>query len=187
MRRRSTISANLEPGGARPRVMIYDYHQDDPKKCTSAKLERFSLANALRSLQQIPRYAIVLNPASSQTLSFLDRPKVEQHGLVGLDCSWNQCEPVFQSVIKGEGRRLPMLLAGNPTNYSARGKLSTVEALAGALIITGFNERAKQLLKIFNWGETFLSLNEDPLKEYSKTTPEDMFLRESEFFPSTQA
>lgn len=112
---------------------------------------------------------------------------VEQYGLVGLDCSWNASESVFQSMIKGEGRRLPMLLAGNPTNYSARGKLSTVEALAAALIITGFNERAKQLLKIFHWGETFLSLNEDPLKEYSKTLAEDMFLRETEFFPTTQA
>lgn len=167
--------------------MIYDFHQDDPKKCTSTKLERFNLAKALRSLQQIPRYAIVLNPVSNPTLSFRDRPKVEQYGLVGLDCSWNQSDSVFQSRIKGEGRRLPMLLAGNPTNYSARGKLSTVEALAAALIITGFNERAKQLLKIFNWGETFLSLNEDPLKEYSKTSAEDMFLRESEFFPTTQA
>ena len=167
--------------------MIYDYHQDDPKKCTSAKLEKFNLAKPLRSLQQIPRYAIVLNPVSNLTLSFRDRPAVEQYGLVGLDCSWNSSESVFQSMIKGEGRRLPMLLAGNPINYGARGKLSTVEALAAALIITGFDETAKQLLKIFNWGETFLSLNEDPLKEYSKTSPEDMFLCETEFFPTAQA
>jgi pre-rRNA-processing protein TSR3 len=164
--------------------MIYDYHQDDPRKCTSAKLEKLRLAEPLYNLKQIPRSAIVLNPVSNRTLSFEDRPQIQTHGLVGLDCSWNQADAVFQENIRGENRRLPTLLAGNPTNYSIRGRLSTVEALAAALIITGFNKRAEQLLEVFNWGETFLTLNREPLREYAETPPDRMLSCEREYFPT---
>jgi pre-rRNA-processing protein TSR3 len=167
-----------------PRIMIYDYHQDDPRKCTSTKLEKLLLAEPLHNLRQIPRSAIVLNPVSNTTLSCQDRPSIQKYGLVGLDCSWNQADTVFQEDIKGENRRLPTLLAGNPTNYSIRGRLSTVEALAAGLIITGFNKRARELLDAFNWGETFLTLNREPLKEYAETPPDQMLSREREYFPS---
>jgi pre-rRNA-processing protein TSR3 len=163
--------------------MIYDYHQDDPKKCTSARLQEFRLARPLHSLRQIPADAIVLNPASNQTLSFQDRSLLLQNGLVGLDCSWNLAETTFEANLRGENRRLPTLLAGNPTNYSARGKLSTAEAIAAALLITGFDAEAKRILKIFKWGETFLSLNKEPLSEYSRTPRDQMFERERDYFP----
>jgi pre-rRNA-processing protein TSR3 len=170
-----------------PRIMIYDYHQDDPRKCTSTKLEKLRLAEPLHNLRQIPRSAIVLNPVSNRTLSFQDRPLIQKYGLVGLDCSWNHADTVFQDNIKGENRRLPTLLAGNPTNYSIRGRLSTVEALAATLIITGFDERAKQLLASFNWGETFLTLNKEPLREYTTTPPDQMLSRELEYFAAEPA
>ncbi len=163
--------------------MIFDYHQDDPTKCTAAKLERLHLAEPLRSPRQIPRRAIVLNPVSNTTLSFQDRPTIRNHGLVGLDCSWNLADKIFQTNIGGENRRLPTLLAGNPTNYSSRGRLSTVEALAAALMITGFSESAHCLLDVFKWGKTFLTLNEEPLREYAVTPQEEMVECEREFFP----
>jgi pre-rRNA-processing protein TSR3 len=59
------------------------------------------------------------------------------------------------------------LFAGNPTNYSKATKLSTVEALAGALYIAGFNDEATKLLSIFVWGHTFLELNANLLENYS--------------------
>jgi pre-rRNA-processing protein TSR3 len=59
------------------------------------------------------------------------------------------------------------LFAGNPTNYSKATKLSTVEALAGALYIAGFKDEAKKLLSIFVWGHTFLELNANLLENYS--------------------
>jgi pre-rRNA-processing protein TSR3 len=62
---------------------------------------------------------------------------------------------------------LPILIAGNPTNYSKPTKLSTVEALAGALYIAGFREEAEKLLSIFTWGHTFLELNADLLEAYA--------------------
>ncbi len=62
---------------------------------------------------------------------------------------------------------MPVLIAGNPTNYAKATKLSTVEALAGALYIAGFKEDAKKLLSIFVWGHTFLDLNLNLLESYS--------------------
>ena len=184
MRGRATISETtpLERYGF-PQIKIYDFHQDDPTKCTATKLERLRLAQPIHSLHQIPPTAIVLNPTGNKILSIEDRQAIEKDGLVCLDCSWNQAGTVFQKNIRGENRRLPTLLAGNPTNYSVRGRLSTVEALAAALIITGFNERAHQILSVFRWGKTFLTLNEEPLREYAKAFPAEIFEREREFFP----
>jgi pre-rRNA-processing protein TSR3 len=62
---------------------------------------------------------------------------------------------------------LPILIAGNPTNYAKATKLSTVEALAGALYIAGFKAEAKKVLSIFTWGHTFLELNADLLETYA--------------------
>jgi len=144
--------------------MIYDFHQDDPRKCTSAKLRKFRYARPLFHLSKIPRNAIVLNPASEETLSHSDRTVIQQYGLVGLDCSWKKSEEIFARKFSGKNRRLPPLLAGNPTNYGMLGMLSTVEALASALIITGFRKEGEKILSLFNWGDTFLTLNEEPLE-----------------------
>ncbi len=182
MRRRPTLQPD-QLKQTRPRILIYDFHQDDPRKCTSAKLQKFHLASELHSLKQIPRSAIVLNPTSSKTLSAEDRELIQKFGLVGLDCSWNPSEDIFDKNIGGENRRLPILLAGNPTNYSSRGRLSTAEALAAALIITGFDREAEHLLEIFSWGHTFLTLNKDPLREYAQTGPDGMSQKEREYFP----
>jgi pre-rRNA-processing protein TSR3 len=184
LHRRTTIptSRSLE-SSLKPRIMIYNYHQDDPRKCTSARLEKFRLVESLRGLGQIPREAIVLNPISNTTMSFEDRTAIERYGLVGLDCSWNRADEVFHN-LKGQNRRLPTLLAGNPTNYSVRSRLSTVEALAAALLIAGFRARAQELLAIFSWGETFLTLNKDPLKEYSEIPAGKMIECEREYFPT---
>jgi len=188
LHRRTPISENprLEKPTS-PRILIYDFHQDDPSKCTSAKLQKFHLARQLHSLKEIPRSAIVLNPSSNLTLSFQDRTLIQQHGLVGLDCSWNQSDDILQNNIKGENRRLPTLLAGNPTNYSIRGRLSTAEALAAALVITGFEKEAQRLLAVFNWGNTFLTLNKEPLESYSHTLPSELSKQEQEYFPPLRA
>ncbi len=188
MHRRTTISKSprLE-NQTSPRIMIYDYHQDDPSKCTSARLQKFRLATRLHSLKDIPRSAVVLNPSSNLTLSSKDRTLIEQYGLVGLDCSWNLSEDILQNNFKGENRRLPILLAGNPTNYSVRGRLSTAEALAAALVITGFEKQAQRLLAVFNWGNTFLTLNKEPLEAYSQTSADAMSRQEQEYFPPSRA
>ena len=77
-----------------------------------------------------------------------------------------------------------MLLAGNPTNYGIAGRLSTAEALAAALILTGFRKPAGVILSLFKWGETFLSLNKDPLEMYSAARSSELSVLEEEFFGS---
>ena len=183
MHRRTTISEHQEViSTLAVKLMVYEFHQDDPRKCTSAKLCRFQLARKLKSMNRIHRSSIVLNPTASQTLSRDDKPIAKQYGLVALDCSWNLSEEIFQRQIPGENRRLPALLAGNPTSYGIIGRLSTAEAFAAALYITGFPQEAEKVLTIFNWGHTFLSLNEDPLQAYAGSAPDEMAEREREFF-----
>ncbi len=162
--------------------MVFEFRQDDPRKCTSAKLRRFHLAQNLKSMRQIHRSSLVLNPAAPGTLSRLDRSIANDYGLVALDCSWNLSDEIFQRNIPGQNRRLPALLAGNPTSYGILGRLSTAEAFAAALYITGFAEAAEHVLSIFKWGHTFLSLNQEPLEAYARSPPDEIGERESEFF-----
>lgn len=150
------------------KVFIFYMKQDDPKKCTSAKLFRFRLARPIFRLSNIPTRAIVLNPIAEQILTRKDRMIIEEKGLVAIDCSWEKADQVFERRLPGVNRRLPLLLAGNPTNYATLSKLSSLEALAAALYITGFKAQALRFLSIFKWGSTFSSLNEQPLDEYSK-------------------
>lgn len=83
----------------------------------------------------------------------------------------------------GLGRRLPTFLASNPVNYAKPHKLSSIEALAAGLYIMGFKEKASQLLSLFKWGPTFLTLNAQPLEAYSAANSEDEVAKaEAEFF-----
>ena len=165
--------------------MVYEFRQDDPKKCTSARLRKFQVAYGLRSLRQISPSSIVLNPTGTKTLSREDRAAIIDHGLVGLDCSWNLSEQIFDRNIRGDNKRLPLLLAGNPTSYGLVGRLSTAEALAAALILTGFPESAEKILSLFKWGPTFLALNKEPLEKYSTAQPSDLSMIEREYFSTT--
>ena len=75
------------------------------------------------------------------------------------------------------------MLASNPVNYAKPHKLSSVEALAAGLRIMGFSEKASQLLSLFKWGQTFLTLNAEPFEAYSSVTSEEEMERtEAEFF-----
>src|SRR3990172_1764271 len=150
-----------------PRITIYHANQCDPKRCTGLKLKRHGLARVVISIRFLPRRAIVLNPFGEIAFSPADRERIQNFGLAALDCSWEHAKKVLSPHVKGTSRCLPILIAGNPTNYSKATKLSTVEAIAGALYIAGFKEDAKKMLSIFTWGHTFLDLNADLLEWYS--------------------
>jgi pre-rRNA-processing protein TSR3 len=117
-------------------------------------------------MRYLPKRAVVLNPFSEVAFSPADKDRIERYGLVGLDCSWEQAEKVLLKHVRGTSRCLPVLIAGNPVNFGKATKLSTVEALAAALYIVGFEEQASQLLSIFKWGHTFLELNYERLESY---------------------
>ena len=142
--------------------------QDDPKKCTAAKLVKFGLAKNVRKTQPT---TLILDPFSERTVLKDDRLLVDS--ITGIDCSWNLAEKTFKRRFIGISRKLPPLLAGNPVNYSKIGKLTTVEAIAGAAFIMGFDSLAHDLLDKFKWGHTFYELNKDLLIDYSKVKSEE--------------
>jgi pre-rRNA-processing protein TSR3 len=135
---------------------------DDPKKCTARKLARFDLAELHRSDRATP-YGVVLNPHADVALSPAD---ADARNLVALDCSWETAGEAMFS-IAGDHRALPFLVAANPVNYGKPFQLNTVEALAAALVILGDREHAQEILAKFTWGETFLALNDEPLRRYA--------------------
>lgn len=140
--------------------------QDDPKKCTAARLVKFSMATPVRN---IPGGSILLHPYADAVLL----PGDGKRNICAIDCSWKMAPQEFARMISHNGRHLPPLLAGNPTNYAKIGKLSTVEAVSAALYITGSPDRAVSLLDKFRWGHTFLELNSAPLQEYSDAHTKD--------------
>ncbi len=125
------------------------------------------MARIVSRTRFLPKRAIVLNPFSIIAFSPADRKRIEDFGLVALDCSWEHAEKVLQKHVKGTSRCLPILLAGNPVNFGKATKLTTVEALAAALYIAGFKSKAKELLSIFVWGHTFIDMNYSSLENYS--------------------
>jgi len=141
--------------------------QDDPKKCTAAKLVKFKLA---KNVKKISKNTLVLNPFAQKTLLPNDRKLV--NSITAIDCSWNLADQAFAKQYPGLTRKLPPLFAGNPVNYSKLGKLTTVEAISAAAFILGFDDLALELLDKFKWGHTFYELNQELLNDYSKLESE---------------
>jgi len=141
--------------------------QDDPRKCSAAKLVKFGLA---KSVARTASRTLILNPFSTKILLKSDKKSVSS--ITGIDCSWNLVTSAFKKPITGISRKLPPLLAGNPMNYSKLNKLSTVEALAGAVYILGEPELPHTLLQKFKWGNTFFEINKNLLQDYSKAQSE---------------
>ena len=141
------------------RILCFD--QDDPKKCTAKRLEKFNLSDNHSSLKTLPPRGIVLDPFSDKILNSEDIPLAEVGGIVGVDCSWNKAPETFSRLrLMGlEPRRLPLTTPANPVNSGKIGKLTTAEALASALLICNENEHAETIMSVFKWGPAFLKLN----------------------------
>lgn len=141
--------------------------QDDPRKCTAARMARLGLA---RPVRRVPARAVVLDPFAARTLLPSDARRAAP--VAAIDCSWRLAGGEFARGFGGEPRRLPPLLAGNPVNYSRLGVLTTAEALAAALFITGSPGEAGRILAAFRWGHTFHELNAGLLGDYSRMSSE---------------
>lgn len=152
-------------------------NQDDPKKCSAARLVKFGLVRPVRRIQNS---AIVLDPFATTTLFPHDKDVAST--VLAVDCSWNFVDSVFTERFQGILRKLPPLLAGNPINYSKINKLSTVEALSAAAYLLGHEDIANQMLDKFKWGHTFLALNKNLLDEYKTISSEDEVIRVLEDF-----
>ena len=149
------------------KINVIMLKQDDPKKCSAAKLVKFGLVSNIRKTSS---RTLVLNPFSKKILLKSDKKLV--NSITGIDCSWNHSTDTFSKSFSGISRKLPPLLAGNPVNYAKLNKLTTVEALSAALYILGDSETMTLFLAKFNWGHTFFELNENLLKDYQEASSE---------------
>ena len=139
-------------------IQVVMLKQDDPNKCTAAKLVKFGLAKNVKK-------------TTEKTLLASDKKLVGS--VTAIDCSWNLADQAFTTKFSGIHRKLPPLFAGNPVNYSKIDKLTTVEAISATLFILGYEELGLKLLNKFKWGHTFLVLNKNLLEDYSKLESED--------------
>lgn len=147
-------------------VSLYVIHfkEDDPRRCTAAKLKRFGFVKYVK----LPK-GIILDPFSEIVLSPSDRPIAEGRGITTIDGSWEKILLGARHMkFRGARRSLPFLLASNPTNYAVGRKLSTAEAFAATLYILGWKEEARRIMSLFKWGHTFFQLNLPALELYSK-------------------
>lgn len=148
-------------------VAMWDLNHCDPKKCSGRKLLRHGLIKNLKLGQRFP--GLVLSPVGVNCVSPQDLQIIEKSGIAVVDCSWARIdETPFSRMKSPHPRLLPFLIAANPINYGKPCKLSCVEAIAAAMMISGLKEEAKFYLSKFSWGHSFLELNEELLELYSK-------------------
>ncbi|MHB8395651.1 MAG: DUF367 family protein [Thermoplasmataceae archaeon] len=162
------------------RVLYFDFHMDDPSKSTMRKLKRHGLA------EEVPinsyRRVVNLNPYAARFLLPSDRKNISSRGIMVFETSWRKAEELRQT-ISGFSVKLPTLLPVNPVNYGKPGYLSSVEAAASALYITGFIDEANLLLSKFGWAQTFIHTNLQPLTDYSSCkTQEEMQKTINDYF-----
>jgi len=164
------------------RVQVLMYRQDDPSKCTAAKLVKFGLAESVRFIRL---NTLLLDPFCKVVLSNDDSSLIKS--VCALDCSWEKATGTLlkgKALKNGISRRLPALLAGNPINYCKLSKLTTAEALAASLFILGWKNQSERILDKFKWGHTFIELNSQILNDYSNALNATEIVEiEKEYFP----
>ena len=135
-------------------IRLIMYEQDDPRKCTAAKMIRDGNAKRIKHAADT---TLLLNPFAKEFL--LPSDKKRARSITAVDCSWRLSDDVFERQKTGFHRRLPPLFAGNPVNYAKLNKLTTAEAISGALYMMDFRKQARMILQGQKWGHTFFDLN----------------------------
>ncbi|RLF54226.1 MAG: DUF367 family protein [Thermoplasmata archaeon] len=168
------------------KIYVFQFGDDDPRKCTSVKMARFGLARAVKRFSEVPYRLYALDPFAKSVLFPGERETVIKRGFLIADFSWRGSPEPYFKLRRARHlipRRLPLLLAANPTAWGRPYKLSSVEAAAAALYILGLKGDAEEVLSIYTWGGRFLELNREPLQEYSRARSVEEVLRaEEEFF-----
>lgn len=144
-------------------LLAYRDNSCDPRKCTVKKLERAGYLRIVKTISQIPRNTLLLDPTAEKALSPEDR---NVKSITALDCSWEVLDTGAVSSWRIR-RALPFLMAANPVNFGKPCKLTSIEAIAAALYILGEQERAAQILGCVHWGIRFLEVNKEPLELYA--------------------
>lgn len=150
---------------SRPRLVVLDLRECDPKRCSARKLQREGLAELVRDARRLPP-GVLLDPTAPKVLSREDLPAARRWGIIAVDCSWKKLQG-FRPLWRGRiPRALPYLVAANPINYGRPTILSTAEAFAATLYILGMPEEAQRIMSVFKWGPAFIELNRERLEAY---------------------
>jgi pre-rRNA-processing protein TSR3 len=151
------------------KLFVYHASEDDPKKCSAKKLHKFGYVNLEVNIRKMPKDAILLNPFVVKSFSKEDYDIAIKNGIIAVDCSWKNAENSFDFLDKkNHSRALPFVVAANPVNYGKPFKLTTLEAFATAIYILDDIKKAKEILNLYKWGPSFLTLNKEPLEDYRK-------------------
>jgi pre-rRNA-processing protein TSR3 len=152
---------------------MWEFGQNDAKRDSGSKLFRLGYARQLRIGQTFA--GVVLSSEATVLVSAADREIVLQHGIAGINCSWNRLEEIpFGHMGRGANQRLlPLLYAANTVNYGRPFKMNTAEAMAACLFIAGFAQDAESVLAPFSYGKEFLRLNSEALAAYAACTSSD--------------
>ena len=138
---------------------IIHLEQDDPKKCTARKLEKFGHAILHTNIRKSPKRGFLLDPKAGILLGPDDRNTIERGAaIVALDCSWKQIDSSLEYIEQNtrlEGRTLPCVLAANPVSWGKPGRLSTSEALALSLVLLDRWGQAREIMKPVRFAESF--------------------------------
>ena len=166
---------------------IIHLDQDDPKKCTAKKMQKFGNAILHNKVRKSPKRGFLLNPLSPEILGPDDTSMVNLGAsIVALDCSWKQIDESLDHIQKDTeliNKTLPLVLAANEVSWGKVGRLSTVEAFAISLWVLGKEEQARDILKPFRFGEQFIELNKEPLDAYSNAeTNKELEMIQWEYF-----
>ncbi len=149
------------------KLFVYHTDEDDPKKCSAKKLNKFGFVKLEKNIRRIPKNTVLLNPFTEKSLSKEDLELASKNGIVAVDCSWKNAEKSFDYLNQiNVSRALPFLIASNPVNFGKPFKLTTLEAFAAALYILDEIEHAQDILNIYKWAPHFLELNRQPLEDY---------------------
>ncbi|MEM0453503.1 MAG: DUF367 family protein [Sulfolobales archaeon] len=161
------------------RIFVITYGHDDPRKCSALKMIKLGYATKVSDIRFLPKNCLILNPYSNNILTPLDAEIINNYGIAVVDVSWKNGLEVLKklSYSKRPQRVLPLLFAGNPINYAVATRLSSMEAVAAALYITGFKDHSLRILSTFKWGQTFYNLNKDLLNLYSQCTSVDEVIK----------
>eukprot|EP00914_Ancora_sagittata_P012217 GHVO01023565.1.p3 GENE.GHVO01023565.1~~GHVO01023565.1.p3 ORF type:complete len:151 (+),score=52.74 GHVO01023565.1:219-671(+) len=101
------------------------------------------------------------------------------NGIRVLDFSWKKIDELPPKILNANRtRKLPFLVASNPTRYGKPYELSCAEAFAATLWIVGEEDASIELMSKFKWGKAFFQVNGAYLLRYVNKT--DKALMEEE-------
>ncbi|KAI0206607.1 hypothetical protein F4808DRAFT_404694 [Astrocystis sublimbata] len=154
------------------KAACWDLNHCDPKRCSGKKLIRLGLMRDLHLGQR--HNGVIITPNGKHTLSPADSELMDQYGAAVVECSWARTGEVQWNKVGGKCERLlPYLVAANTVNYGKPYRLNCVEALAASFYICGHPDWAEQVLRPFNYGESFLAINSKLLKKYAGCEDEE--------------